>query len=263
MFLLLSFGSGMIANVLSEWGRMAGDPISVFFASTAGQVLFDTWLSGGATLFFLKLTRGQTAQVADLFSGGKYLWRILGVNVLLMASLSAILIIGCGIPALIGYISAADADVPTEADGKVAKVVAADKTADKISHGIPPDESFDQASEQNPRALAAMAGVGFGLLVVFVPLIMLGIMFSQAILLVVDRGMGSLEALRQSIRVTRGNRLALFGLGLTLSFISFLSTLAFGIGLFFVMPVCWIIGTTAFLTMTGQMSEPESAPSEA
>ena len=83
-------------------------------------------------------------------------------------------------------------------------------------------------------------------------------MFSQAVLLVVDRGMGSLEAMRQSIRITRGNRLALFVLGLIFSFVAFLGALAFGIGLFFVMPVCWIIGTTAFLMMTGQISDPVS-----
>ena len=73
LFLLLNLGSGMIANALSEGGRLAGDPVSIFFASHAGQILFDTWLSGGATIFFLKLTRGQTAQIGDLFSGGKYL----------------------------------------------------------------------------------------------------------------------------------------------------------------------------------------------
>ena len=261
LFLLLSFASGMIANALSEWGSLAGDPVSIFMASTAGTILFDTWLSGGATLFFLKLTRGQTARVADLFSGGKYLWRILGVNMLLVASLSAMLLVGCGIPALIGYLSATGVDVPAEPDGGVAKVVVPEKTLGKIDHGLHSDEDFDQARIQNPRAAAAMAGVGFGLLIIFVPVIILGIMFSQAVLLVVDRGMGILEALRQSIRVTRGNRLALFGLGLILSLISFLGALAFGIGLFFVMPICWIIGTTAFLTMTGQMSEPVSEPS--
>ena len=264
LFLLLNLGSGMIANALSEEGRLAGDPVSIFFASHAGQILFDTWLSGGATIFFLKLTRGQIAQVGDLFSGGKYLWRILGVNALLVLLFSVILLIGCGIPALIGYLSTPEADVGVEAGERVTKAITAEKRADKINDGLTLNESLEQQRvqqieqqiEQDPRTAAAMAGVGFGLLIVFVPLIILGIMFSQAVLLVVDRGMGSLEAMRQSVRITRGNRLALFVLGLILSFVAFLGALAFGIGLFFVMPVCWIIGTTAFLTMTGQISEP-------
>ncbi|MEC7697080.1 MAG: DUF975 family protein [Planctomycetota bacterium] len=256
LFLLLSFGSGIIANALSEGGRLAGDPVSIFFASHVGQILFDTWLSGGATIFFLKLTRGQIAQVGDLFSGGKYLWRILGVNVLLVLLFSAILLIGCGIPALIGYLSTSDADVG--AGERVTKVIAPEKSAAEIDHGLTPDVAVEQRRVQDPRTAAAMAGVGYGLLIIFVPLIILGVMFSQAVLLVVDRGMGSLEAMRQSIRITRGNRLALFVLGLIFSVVAFLGALAFGIGLFFVMPVCWIIGTTAFLTMTGQISDPVS-----
>ena len=256
LFLLLSFGSGIIANALSEEGRLAGDPVSIFFASHVGQILFDTWISGGATIFFLKLTRGQIAQVGDLFSGGKYLWRILGVNVLLVLLFSAILLVGCGIPALIGYLSTPDADVG--AGERVTKVIAPEKPAAEIDHGLGSDITVEQRRVQDPRTAAAMAGVGFGLLIVFVPLIILGVMFSQAVLLVVDRGMGSLEAMRQSIRITRGNRLALFALGLIFSFVAFLGALAFGIGLFFVMPVCWIIGTTAFLTMTGQISDPVS-----
>tara|TARA_Y100001933_G_scaffold66333_1_gene66719 strand:- start:433 stop:1524 length:1092 start_codon:yes stop_codon:yes gene_type:complete len=254
LFLLLNIAGGMIANAISEWGRLAVDPLSISFASTVGRILFDTWLFGGVTLFFLKLTRGQTARVADLFAGGKFLWRILGVNILIVLSLSAILIIGCGIPALIGYLSAPDAAVRDRAEDGATKVVATETPSGKTNNGLTTDESADQEMRQNPRTAAAMAGIGIGLMLVFLPVIILGIMFSQAVLLVVDRGMGSLEAMRQSIRITRGNRFTLFGLGLVLSFISFLGVLAFFIGLFFVIPVCWIIGTTAFLTMTGQMS---------
>ncbi|MEC8338738.1 MAG: DUF975 family protein [Planctomycetota bacterium] len=254
LFLLLSLGSGMIANAFSEGGRLAGDPASIFFASHLAQILFDTWLSGGATIFFLKLTRGQMAQVRDLFSGGKYLWRILGVNILLVVLFSVVLFFGCGIPALIGYLSTPDADVG--AGERVTKVITPEKPAAEIDHGQAPDVAVEQQRVQDPRTAAAMAGVGFGLLIIFVPLVMLGVIFSQAVLLVVDRGMGSLEAMRQSVRITRGNRLTLFVLGLILAFVAFLGALAFGIGLFFVLPVCWIIGTTAFLTMTGQISEP-------
>ena len=274
LFLLLSFAGGMVANALSEWAHLVGDPISIVFVATFSKVLFDTWLSGGVTLFFLNLTRGQLARIGDLFLGGKYLWRILGVNLLLFLLFSLIILFGCGIPALIGYLATSDRVVVTAAENqadvikkeKFEEIARAegDNAADqklpvdqvpavtKVDHGLA--QNGDRL-DQNPRAEAAMTGFGIGFIIVSVPMILLGIMFSQAVILVVDRGMGSVEALRQSIRITRGNRWALFLLGLVLTFIGFLGALACGVGLFFVMPLVWVIGTTAFLAMTGQLPE--------
>jgi len=278
LFLLLSFAGGMVANALSEWAHLVGDPISIVFVATFSKVLFDTWLSGGVTLFFLNLTRGQLARIGDLFLGGKYLWRILGVNLLLFLLFSLIILFGCGIPALIGYLATSDRVVVTAAENQADVIkkekleeiarVEGDNAADQklpidqaskvepkvkeIDHGLA--QNGDRL-DQNPRAEAAMTGFGIGFIIVSVPMILLGIMFSQAVILVVDRGMGSVEALRQSIRITRGNRWALFLLGLVLTFIGFLGALACGVGLFFVMPLIWVIGTTAFLAMTGQLPE--------
>ena len=297
LFLLLSFAGGMIANALSEWAHLVGDPISIVFVHKASNFLFDTWLSGGVTLFFLNLTRGQLAQIGDLFLGGKYFWRILGVNLILVLLFSLIILFGCGIPALIGYLAASDGVVVTAAENqadvikkeKLEEIARAegDKVVDQklpvdqsskvepkvkeIDHGLA--QNGDRL-DQNPRAEAAMTGFGIGFIVVFIPMILLGIMFSQAVILVVDRGMGSVEALRQSIRITRGNRWTLFLLGVVLAFIvlafigplvspasvgvqfiGFLGALACGVGLFFVMPLIWVIGTTAFLAMTGQLPE--------
>ena len=274
LFLLLSFAGGMVANALSEWAHLVGDPISIVFVATFSKVLFDTWLSGGVTLFFLNLTRGQLARIGDLFLGGKYLWRILGVNLLLFLLFSLIILFGCGIPALVGYLAASDAVAAPKVENQ-ANVVkketlkeiapakgknAADQklpvdqvpAVTKVDHGL---AQHEDRLEQNPRAEAAMTGFGIGFIIVSVPMILLGIMFSQAVILVVDRGMGSVEALRQSIRITRGNRWTLFLLGVVLTIIGFLGALACVVGLFFVMPLIWVIGTTAFLAMTGQLPE--------
>ena len=274
IFLALSIGVGMVANIIAEMGNLAGDPVSIQFLVSVSKVLFDSWLTGGATLFFLNLTRRQVGQIGEMFSGGKYLWRILGVNLLLLLFFSFMMLFGCGIPALIGYIVADDAVVEPAAENplKVSEKEKSKETADaesseqseeKRSSNQPPGAQdvgagltqIEEKLDRHPRVEAAIAGAIIGMLVILIPMIILGIMFSQAVLLVVDRGMGSMEAIRQSIRITRGNKLTLFLLGLVLACLAFAGALACGIGLFFVMPFIWVIGTTAYLAMTSQLPQ--------
>jgi uncharacterized membrane protein len=274
IFLALSIGVGMVANSVAEMGNLAGDPVSIQFLVSVSKVLFDTWLTGGATLFFLNLTRRQVGQIGEMFSGGKYLWRILGVNLLLLLFFSFMMLFGCGIPALIGYIVTGDAVVEPAAENplKVSEKEKLKETAGVESKKQPKEKrssnqlpgaqnvgaglaQIEDEMDLHPRVEAAIAGAIIGMLVILIPMIILGIMFSQAVLLVVDRGVGSIEAIRQSIRITRGNKMALFLLGLISACLAFAGILACGIGLFFVMPFIWVIAMTAYLAMTSQLPQ--------
>lgn len=274
IFLALSIGVGMVANSVAEMGNLAGDPVSIQFLVSVSKVLFDTWLTGGATLFFLNLTRRQVGQIGEIFSGGKYLWRILGVNLLLLLFFSFMMLFGCGIPALIGYIVTGDAVVEPAAENplKVSEKEKVKETAGVESKKQPKEKrssnqlpgaqnvgaglaQIEDEMDLHPRVEAAIAGAIIGMLVILIPMIILGIMFSQAVLLVVDRGVGSIEAIRQSIRITRGNKMALFLLGLISACLAFAGVLACGIGLFFVMPFISVIAMTAYLAMTSQLPQ--------
>ena len=61
---------------------------------------------------------------------------------------------------------------------------------------------------QDPAGAAI--GGGIGLLIAIVPIIIVSLMYSQIQVLIVDRGLGSLDSLRTSQEITNGNKLTLF-----------------------------------------------------
>ena len=78
---LLILGSILCAVLASAMGDVAIIPILlVVFALMAVMMLVSLWLTAGMTLFCLKLARGQTAQISDIFAGGPWLWAFTGVN---------------------------------------------------------------------------------------------------------------------------------------------------------------------------------------
>ncbi len=94
-----------------------------------------------------------------------------------------------------------------------------------------------------PGVLASLlvgAGVILGLAVLIVPgvILALGWMFVQA--LIVDRGMGPVEAMQESWRVTRGEKGGLFLWMLVCVGLCLLGLMACGVGLFVAAPVCGI-----------------------
>ncbi len=95
-------------------------------------------------------------------------------------------------------------------------------------------------------------------LIWLVPIVILGLMFSQSQYLVVDRDVGIVDALKLSIKITRGNKWSLFLLGLFGSVLVFAGLLAFCIGLLFVIPLLYLLGATAYLAMSGEFSESSS-----
>ena len=91
-----------------------------------------------------------------------------------------------------------------------------------------------------------------GLLLLIVPGIILGLMFSQFLYLIVDRNMGIVESLEVSAQITRGNKVTIFllwfvSLGLVLA-----GFLMCCVGLIFTGPLVNLMWVVAYLAMTGQ-----------
>jgi len=95
--------------------------------------------------------------------------------------------------------------------------------------------------------------VGIGMLLLIVPGVILALMFSQFQLLVIDRRMGVMDAMKASNDLMKGNKLTLFlillvaGLGGGL-----ISALTLGIGSLFVNPFMVLMMVVIYLTVTGQ-----------
>ena len=295
IFLALSIGVGTAANMIADLGNVVGDPISLAFVGELGRWVFDTWLFGGMALFFLKVARGQRADLSNLFAGGRYLWRLLVIKFFGALLFLGILFFGSGVPAMIGYLVTEDVPAQQHIDrvGQVkAKGVAAEadsaeadtdrkekqkgeesieeRKSDEPQAGeLPPPKDQDKQSVEvgvasdglqtwspkSRRDEVALTAAVFGFLLCSIPLVYLGLMFSQAFLLVIDRQMGAIEALRQSMRITRGNKLSLLVLGLLAFVLFFGGILTCCIGLIFVLPFVCMLGVTAYLAMTSQISE--------
>ncbi len=92
--------------------------------------------------------------------------------------------------------------------------------------------------------LAVSLFVGIATLVGFILLIIPGIIwatrFQLAPYLVIDKGMGPFEAMRESWRITKGQTLNLIGYGFVLGVIGILGLLAAGIGIIVAQPVLWL-----------------------
>ena len=93
--------------------------------------------------------------------------------------------------------------------------------------------------------------LGFGLLIV--PGVILSLMFSQFINVMVDRQVGAIESLRLSIQATEGNKVTLLLLGLLMWAVNTAAaTLTCGLSTFVVAPFISLMGSVAYLAMTGQ-----------
>ena len=95
-----------------------------------------------------------------------------------------------------------------------------------------------------------MTSVGFLLLIV--PGIIVYILFSQYAYLIIDRNMGIGDSLQMSLEITKGNRMTIFLICLISIGLAILGAFAFCIGVFFAMPLIYLIWVVAYLSMTGQ-----------
>lgn len=102
----------------------------------------------------------------------------------------------------------------------------------------------------------------FGLLLLIVPGIIAGVVFGFAPYLVADRAMAPMAALRESARITKGNRWNLVLLGLALLGINILGFCALIIGLLVTMPLSSLAVVHAYRRLSGNAG-PASAEAAA
>ncbi|MES0403793.1 MAG: DUF975 family protein [Hyphomicrobium sp.] len=91
-----------------------------------------------------------------------------------------------------------------------------------------------------------------GLLLLIVPgfIAALGLLFVPYV--VIDRGAGPINALKESWRITNGNKWQLFLFGLVLSGLNLVGVLLLVVGLLVTVPVTWIAVTHAYRTLASQ-----------
>lgn len=92
-------------------------------------------------------------------------------------------------------------------------------------------------------------GVVVGLVLLIVPGVYFALRFGQYTMAIVDRDLGVMDALRYSSRITKNNRLNLFGLGLMSFAIALAGFLALCVGLFFALPVIYLSWAVAYRWM--------------
>ena len=115
---------------------------------------------------------------------------------------------------------------------------------------------FSGARHVLPVVLASILwslASGLGMVACIVPGVILYLMLSQFYMLIIDRGVGIIESLKLSARITNGNKVALLllvllaiGAGMVAAFVPC------GIGQMFATPLIALLWITAYLRMTGQ-----------
>jgi uncharacterized membrane protein len=89
-----------------------------------------------------------------------------------------------------------------------------------------------------------------GLILLIVPGIIIGIIVGFAAYIVIDRGLAPFDALRESARITKGNRWKLFLLGLAVLGINIIGFCLLLIGLFVTMPITALAVMHAYRTLS-------------
>ncbi len=102
--------------------------------------------------------------------------------------------------------------------------------------------------------LATLAGY----MLCIIPGIIVGLMFSQYWLLIIDRNVGVIDSLSISADITSGNKLTLFAIGLVVALGACLVTiLTCFVGILAVIPYCALLVPVIYLAMTGQATADE------
>ena len=94
--------------------------------------------------------------------------------------------------------------------------------------------------------------IGIGLAFLIVPGVFLMIGLSMTLPLIVDRGLGPIDALTESWRLTDGNRANIFIFGLIAFGLVVAGGCACGIGIFLVIPLLYIAHMYVYLKLTNQ-----------
>ena len=103
--------------------------------------------------------------------------------------------------------------------------------------------------------LAYVFIVVVGLILVIIPGIIWSLMFMFAPFIVIDKGLGPVEALKESMRITNGHKWQLFLLGLALIGINILGVICLLVGLLVSVPVSALATVYAYRFLEHQASE--------
>ena len=95
-------------------------------------------------------------------------------------------------------------------------------------------------------------GIILGLILLIVPGIIFALMFMFATIIVIDRERGPIEAMKESMRITRGHKWPLLGFALVLVLLNVLGLLALGVGLLVSIPVSLLAFVHAYRTLAGR-----------
>lgn len=118
-----------------------------------------------------------------------------------------------------------------------------------IVAGLPAGVSALTVGPDTPVTIALLI---VGLLIAICAWIVVLLVFSQSMIVLVDRDVGVIESLATSRRITAGNRLTLFALYALLAILAVVGFCALCFPYFFVMGFGLLVAAVAYLAMTGQ-----------
>lgn len=97
-----------------------------------------------------------------------------------------------------------------------------------------------------------------GFILLIVPGIIWAIMFGFAMYVVIDRGKGPMEALRESARITKGHRWMLLRLGVLSALVALLGIICLAVGILVAIPVTTLASVHAYRMLSASAAEPAS-----
>jgi uncharacterized membrane protein len=93
--------------------------------------------------------------------------------------------------------------------------------------------------------------IAAGFILFLIPGVIASVGLSFATYLVVDRGAGPMDAIKESWRITKGNKWQLFLLMLSLVLLNILGIVALVVGVLVTIPITWLAVTHAYRTLSG------------
>jgi uncharacterized membrane protein len=102
--------------------------------------------------------------------------------------------------------------------------------------------------------------VVLGMILLIVPGIIFALMFMFATMIVIDRGLGPIESMKESKRITTGYKWKLFALGLVLTLLNVVGLLALIVGLLVTVPVTILAFTRAYRELSARAGVPATVP---
>ena len=105
--------------------------------------------------------------------------------------------------------------------------------------------------------------IGIGFVLLIVPGIIATILFMFATFIVIDRGFGPIDAMKESMRIGRGYRWTLLGLIVLLALIIMAGAVALFVGLLVAMPVTTLAFVHAYRVLSAKAGQAPSAAADA